>query len=649
MKAKISSALWFAGIATALLSPLALATPTHQSPVLKATPIELGVWDFDVDLVHQEVKLRKISGLPGVKIAALIGNPITYGSPGVAFGQNGASIINNSTANLVRNTAGTGNYASLSIQLKLTNTTGGPIGVTRVTNPSVTGVKLLFVPRSDCPVTSAPPTLSRPFCVSANSSLLIPGTGASGRVRIDPVYLSYITPRSGTNLGTASVDGVGGINGQANPDDASPVELNEPTGYSSATDFARAIWRPTLSITNGGVGTFGMRFRYAQDVGSAANQPRVTGFSYRMRVLADRPGGLAPGGGLNTPGNNYVTTLAGSTQGFADGRGSAARFYNPFRVAVSPDGTKVYVSDFRNNRIRQINVATQVVSTLAGSSTPGYADGTGSAAQFYNPAGIAVSPDGTKLYVSDANTNLIRQINVATQVVTTLAGRVVIEPFSGSYAGGFADGTGSAALFAGPFGIAVSPDGTTLYVADAYNNRIRRINVATQAVTTVAGNGGSGSDDGTGELAFFNLPFGIAVSPDGTMLYVADLNNHRIRQINVATQAVNTLAGSTSGYVDGTGTVAQFNFPRGVAVSPDGTRVYVADSSNYRIRQINVTTRFVNTLAGSIFGFADGTGSTVRFFDPAGVAVSPDGTTLYVADLSNNRIREVQAIEGQAP
>ncbi len=212
-----------------------------------------------------------------------------------------------------------------------------------------------------------------------------------------------------------------------------------------------------------------------------------------------------------------------------------------------------------------------VVTTLAGSGTYGFADGTGSAAQFYYPAGVAVDSSGT-VYVADLYNNRIRKVTSA-GVVTTLAGSGV---------GGFADGTGSAAQLNYPRGVAVDSSGT-VYVADSGNNRIRKISSA-GVVTTLAGSGTAGFADGTGSAAQFYGPEGVTVDSSG-MVYVGDSSNHRIRKITSA-GVVTTLAGSgTAGFADGTGSAAQLNYPRGVAVDSSGT-VYVGDTYNHRIRKI---------------------------------------------------------------
>ncbi|EOD36757.1 hypothetical protein EMIHUDRAFT_200958 [Emiliania huxleyi CCMP1516] len=316
------------------------------------------------------------------------------------------------------------------------------------------------------------------------------------------------------------------------------------------------------------------------------------------------------------------------TVGSADGTGTAASFNGPASVAVSSDGGTVYVADFFNNRIRKIDTSDGETTTLAG-STSGSADGTGTAASFNQPFGVAVSPDGGTVYVADYWNYRIRKIDTSGGETTTLAGST----------SGFADGTGTAASFKEPYGVAVSPDGGTLYVADPENHRIRKIDTSDGETTTLAGST-SGSADGTGTAASFEGPASVAVSSDGGTVYVADYFNNRIRKIDTSDGATTTLAGSTSGSADGTGTAASFNQPFGVAVSPDGGTVYVADTYNNRIRKIDTSGGATTTLAGSdTSGSADGTGTAASFNYPNGVAVSPDGMTVYVADFSNHRIR----------
>ncbi|MBI4884482.1 MAG: hypothetical protein HY826_10570 [Actinobacteria bacterium] len=311
-----------------------------------------------------------------------------------------------------------------------------------------------------------------------------------------------------------------------------------------------------------------------------------------------------------------VTTLAGSTSGSAEG--ALAQFAFPAGVAVDAAGN-VYVADFSNNLIRKITAA-GVVTTLAG-STSGSADGTGAAAQFFTPRGVAVDTAGN-VYVADTNNHRIRKITAA-GVVTTLAGST----------SGPADGTGAAAQFSSPRGVAVDTAGN-VYVADTGNHRIRKVTAA-GVVTTLAGST-AGFADGTGAAAQFSVPSGVAVDTAGNV-YVADTSNHRIRKVTAA-GVVTTLAGSTSGSADGTGAAAQFSFPFGVAVDTAGN-VYVADSINNLIRKVTAA-GVVTTLAGSTFGYLDGIGAAAQFSTPTGVAVDAAGN-IYVADSDNNRIRKI--------
>ena len=263
-----------------------------------------------------------------------------------------------------------------------------------------------------------------------------------------------------------------------------------------------------------------------------------------------------------------VSTLAGGTQGFLDGTGTAAQFNGP--VGLASDGTNLYVADANNNRIRQVIIATGVVTTLAGDGIAAFLDGTGTAAQFSQPFTIALN--GGNLYVADANNHRIRQIVIATGVVTTLAG-------DGTAAS--LDGTGTAARFSVPAGI--TSDGTNLYVTQFGVSDIRQIVIATGVVTTIAGDGTNGFLDGTGTAARFNRPRDLVT--DGTTLFIVDTGNHRIRRMVIATGVVTTLAGSgAAGFMDGAGTAAQFSSPFAIAAGSAG--LYVADVFNHRVREI---------------------------------------------------------------
>ena len=337
-------------------------------------------------------------------------------------------------------------------------------------------------------------------------------------------------------------------------------------------------------------------------------------------------------------------------RGSTDGTGSTAQFVGPNSVAVDSAGT-AYVADTYNNTIRKVSAAGEV-TTLAGNPgwfTYGSADGTGSTARFYQPAGVAVDNVGN-VYVADTENHTIRKVSpVGTNwVVTTLAG----SPGNP----GFTNGTGSAARFFSPNGVAVDSVGN-VYVADYFNHTIRKVSAA-GVVTTLAGNTSitnsygdisGGYADGTGSAARFDRPAGVAVDSAGTV-YVADSYNNTIRKVSAAGM-VTTLAGNTTitnsyfgsilpGYADGTASVARFNVPTGVAVDSAGT-VYVVDSWNNVIRKVSPvgTNWIVTTIGGAagITGYLDGIGSSARFTSPTGIAVDNAGV-LYVTDGGNNRI-----------
>jgi len=279
------------------------------------------------------------------------------------------------------------------------------------------------------------------------------------------------------------------------------------------------------------------------------------------------------------------------------------------------------------------------VTTLAGDGTPGDQDGEGTQAQFYEPHGIAVDNDGN-IYVADTGNNRIRKITHNGSVSTP----------AGDGTSGYQDGDGTQAQFSYPCGIAVDNDGN-VYVADTGNHSIRLITPG-GTVSTPAGDGTSGYQDGEGTQAQFSLPYGITVDNDGNVL-VADSQNDRIRIIDSG-GVVSILAGVDYFYsengptlADGPASTAQFGYPTGIAIDGDGN-IYVADTANNNIRKIESdgNDEYVTTVAGhpggwSGAGWSNGFGRSAAFYRPSGIAVD-NGGNVYVLDSGNNCIRKIR-------
>ncbi len=344
-----------------------------------------------------------------------------------------------------------------------------------------------------------------------------------------------------------------------------------------------------------------------------------------------------------------VNTLAGPNGalcspycpfGSANGTGTAARFGAPEDVAYNPITGGLMVTDIFNHDVRAITLPGAVVSRVAGvPGSVGYADGTGTGAQFNFRAG-ALSRDASFTYLADTSSHTIRKV-AAGAVVTTLAG-------SGGVSG-FTEGAGGAARFNSPFGIVADGFGN-VFVADTFNQKIRFINSA-GTVSTWAGPDAAtctananvcpgGNVDANGTAARFRNPRALAIDGFGN-LYVANRNGQTIRKIDSA-RNVTTLAGSNglSGSADGTGAAARFSFPAGIAVDSAGN-VFVADTGNRTIRKITPA-GVVTTIAGSpgLAGSADGTGATARFTSPTNLSLDAAGN-LLIADPGNSTLRKM--------
>lgn len=403
------------------------------------------------------------------------------------------------------------------------------------------------------------------LALEGNTNLYI-SDGGNGTLRKLALAGSTVTTVAGTAGVFGSVDGIG-----------SAAQFRSVAGIASdgagnvyVTDFASSSVRKIV-LSSGAVSTF---------VGAGRVNGSTDGIGGAARFYSAR--GLAS----DTAGNVYVadssnhavrkivaatgevTTFVGTLtkSGSADGIGAAARFALPEGLVV--DGSNLYVADTANHTIRQVSLTTGAVTTVAGlARMSGQADGNGSTARFNSPRGATADGQG-HLYVCDSSNNTIRKITLATGEVSTLAGMAGMQ--------GSADGPGSAARFYYPLGVTTDGQGS-LFVSDYFNYAIRKVVLATGEVSTFCGNAGTpGSSDGACAAAHFDAPSSVVADGKGS-LYVGD--NSTIRRIDIATQTVSTVVGVAKHLGVKTGPLpGGLNRPHGLALSPSGT-LYVSSFS----------------------------------------------------------------------
>jgi trimeric autotransporter adhesin len=455
------------------------------------------------------------------------------------------------------------------------------------------------------------------------------------------------------NIGTIAGNGTRGSIGGL----ATLAELNSPEGVAvdsnanvyiadTGNNMIRKVTASTGKINNfagslAGAGT------WSGDGGAAT----LAGLSSPGGVALDASGDLyiadTGNDAIREVSSGNIATIVGNgtcCYGGDGGPAPNAELSFPYGVAVDFNGN-LYIADEGNEVIREVSAANGNISTVAGNGAGGYKgdNGPATSAELASPYGVAVDSNAN-VYIADYINQVIREVSAATGNISTVAG-------NRSLGRGYS-GDGGPATSAGlnyPASIAVDSHGN-LFIADTYNHRIREVSAATGQIRTVAGNGvlGFRGDGGPATSAELSVPYGVAVDSNGN-LYIADTYNNRIREVSATTSQISTVAGNgTAGYMgDGAAaTSAELNLPIGVAVDSNGN-LFIADASNNVIREVSAATGIISTVAGTgAYGSSgdNGAPASAELANPVGVAVGSLGR-VFVADTFNDRVR---AFAGQA-
>lgn len=335
-----------------------------------------------------------------------------------------------------------------------------------------------------------------------------------------------------------------------------------------------------------------------------------------------------------------ITTIAGNGKNYyaGDGKKAGEVAMWPYKMAID-SRDNIFITEVNGLRIRRIDAATGIATTVAGTGEAPEPSGDGGPATeaTVTPEGVAIDKDGN-IFFTDWQRR-IRKVSAATGVITHFSGDSLEKGYRGD------GGPANKALFDAPSDLTFDKEGN-LYVADAGNHAIRKINFVTGIITTVAGTGlfGFSEDGGLATATRLTWPTGIAVDTAGN-LYIAESYNHRIRKVNATTGIITTVAGTgTKGYFgDGKpATEAWLDTPGDLSLDKKGN-LYITDIYNNRVRKIDAATGIISTISGNgATGFTgDGELATAASLHyPSDVAIANDGK-IYIADMYNHRIRYI--------
>jgi sugar lactone lactonase YvrE len=337
-----------------------------------------------------------------------------------------------------------------------------------------------------------------------------------------------------------------------------------------------------------------------------------------------------------------IQTVVGGNNG--DGYPAEVATSNPRAMAYDPSG-HLYLADGLGNRVRKIDAASNIITSIAGTGAGGFSgdNGAASAATLLFPTGVTTDSAGN-IFIADTGNNRIRRVDRATSVITTVAGNGTFG-FSGD------GGPGPSAALASPSKMTRSPDGG-IVIADTNNHRIRKL--YNGIITTIAGNGSAGSagDGGPATSASLTYPGDVAYDTSGN-LYIADTSNCRVRRVAAGSNTISTIAGTglcSFGGDGGQATAAWLNRPSALALDQRGN-LLITDEVNVRVRALDLATGIITTVAGTSSGYSGdgGLAQLARFTTPCALLIDPTVSYLRIADRGANVIRRAVMNAQNAP
>jgi sugar lactone lactonase YvrE len=512
---------------------------------------------------------------------------------------------------------------------------------------------------------------------SSDTSLMVAATVISDRVIVDTQTITFTAPVLPSGRHTLAVRNRGGYGQVSFTVDSVPLS-QLPAGYITTVAGGSTYAGEGTAATDAPIGPLGMAVDTNGNVfvadgvnqkvrridgrsgvittvagngnsdGAGDDVPAVTAALSSLNGVAFDPAGnlLISAGGIRKvdAATGIISTTIRGDYGFCGDGGKAldACFNYITGFAIDARGN-VFIADRYNARIRRVDAITQIITTIAGNGETGFSGdgGAAKAAALNSPFGVAVDDARKLLYIADAGNNRVRQVDLSTNIITTVAG-------GGSLSNGIGDNQrATTAVLSFPTSLAIDAAGNLL-IADRGNGRIRKLELATGIITTVAGSDGANStgDGGPATAASIQDPFGVAIDGAGNIL-IAEYYACVVRRVDSATGIITTLAGNRQcAVVDDNvqATATTLRYPVGVTIDAAGN-LFITDSDNDRIRRVDAATGIITTIAGGGHpetGIGDGgpAKNAVLSIPRGRVALDADGN-LYIADRYNYRVRKV--------